>query len=402
MTKTTYPDKNGYFGEFGGMYIGETLMSPLINLKTETIKTFADRSFWEEYEDLLKNYVGRETPCYHAKRLSEHYGKHRDCEIWLKREDLTHTGAHKINNTVGQALLARRMGKRRLIAETGAGQHGVATATVAALMGFECRVFMGVEDIRRQQPNVLRMELLGAEVVPVESGSGTLKDAMNETLRYWSDVVDDTFYVVGTAAGPHPYPWIVRELQKIIGQEARRQMLEKTGKIPDCIVAAVGGGSNAIGMFYPFLDDSVTLVGVEAAGRGLETGEHAASLNRGKLGVLHGAKSMLLQDEHGQVHEAYSISAGLDYPGVGPEHAMLHRSGRIRYETITDGEALGAFRTLCRCEGIIPALESSHALAQAFKEVANFKRVLVCLSGRGDKDLQHVSQQINKGKEVRS
>ena len=392
MSKETYPDKNGYFGEFGGMYVGETLVSPLKALVASTINAFEDELFWSEYHDLLKNYVGRETPCYHARRLSEHYG----AEIWLKREDLTHTGAHKINNTVGQALLARRMGKRRLIAETGAGQHGVATATVAALMGFECRVFMGVEDIRRQQPNVLRMELLGAEVVPVESGSGTLKDAMNEALRYWSDVVDDTFYVVGTVAGPHPYPWMVREFQKIIGLESRRQMLESTGELPDCIVAAVGGGSNAMGMFYPFLGDAITLVGVEAAGHGLETEEHASSLNRGKLGVLHGTKSMLLQDEHGQIREAYSISAGLDYPGIGPEHAMLHRTKRVRYETIMDAEALNAFRILCRFEGIIPALESSHAVAQAMKEARNFKRILVCLSGRGDKDLQHAAAHIKK------
>ncbi|HBT78462.1 MAG TPA: tryptophan synthase subunit beta, partial [Planctomycetaceae bacterium] len=263
-------------------------------------------------------------------------------------------------------------------------------------------VFMGVEDIRRQQPNVLRMELLGAEVVPVESGTGTLKDAMNETLRYWSEVVDDTFYVVGTVAGPHPYPLMVREFQKIIGQEARRQMLEQTGKLPDGVIAAVGGGSNAMGMFYPFIDDPVALLGVEAAGRGLETGEHAASLNCGTLGVLHGAKSMLLQDGYGQVREAYSVSAGLDYPGVGPEHAMLQKIGRVRYETITDGEALEAFQTLCRLEGIIPALESSHALAQAFKEAGKFERILVCLSGRGDKDLQHVSRHIAKEKEVRS
>jgi len=389
--KTTIPDEGGYFGEFGGMYVGEILVTPLIQLKTAMKAAFDDADFWNEYRDLLRNYVGRETPCYYAKRLSKHYG---GAEIWLKREDLTHTGAHKINNTVGQALLAKRMGKRRLIAETGAGQHGVATATVAALLGFECRVFMGVEDIRRQQPNVLRMELLGTEVVPVESGTGTLKDAMNETLRYWSEVVDDTFYVVGTVAGPHPYPFMVREFQKIIGEEARQQLIEQTGRLPDCVVAAVGGGSNAMGIFYPFLEDAVVLVGVEAAGHGLETGEHAASLNGGRLGVLHGAKLMLLQDKHGQIHEAYSISAGLDYPGVGPEHAMLHKSGRVRYETITDREALDAFRTLCRFEGIIPALESSHALAQTFKETGKFERIVVCLSGRGDKDLQHVAQHI--------
>ena len=389
--KTVLPDKNGYFGGFGGMYVGETLMTPLVELNTAMTAAFADPEFWNEYRGLLRNYVGRETPCYHAKRLSKHLG---GAEIWLKREDLTHTGAHKINNTIGQGLLAKRMRKRRLIAETGAGQHGVATATVAALLGFECRIFMGALDIRRQQPNVLRMELLGAEVVPVESGTATLKDAMNETLRYWSEVVDDTFYVVGTVAGPHPYPLMVRELQKIIGEEARRQIVEQAGALPDGIVAAVGGGSNAIGIFYPFLDDPVALIGVEAAGHGLETGEHAASLNCGSFGVLHGAKSMLLQDKHGQVHEAYSISAGLDYPGVGPEHAMLHQSGRVRYATITDREALDAFRMLCRFEGIIPALESSHALAQAFKEAGNYGRILVCLSGRGDKDLQHVAQHI--------
>ena len=389
--KTTFPDDNGYFGEFGGMYVGEILVSPLVELKKAMTIAFDDPEFWSEYRDLLRNYVGRETPCYYAKRLSEHLG---GAEIWLKREDLTHTGAHKINNTVGQALLAKRMGKRRLIAETGAGQHGVATATVAALFGFECRVFMGVEDIRRQQPNVLRMELLGTEVVPVESGTGTLKDAMNETMRYWSEVVDDTFYVVGTVAGPHPYPFMVREFQKVIGEEARRQIVEQAGGLPDCVVAAVGGGSNAMGMFYAFLDDSVSIIGVEAAGHGLETGEHAASLCSGSLGVLHGAKTMVLQDEHGQIHEAYSISAGLDYPATGPEHAMLHKSGRVRYVTITDCEALDAFRTLCRFEGIIPALESSHALAQAFKEVSNFGRILVCLSGRGDKDLQHVAKHI--------
>jgi len=380
--------KPGYFGEFGGMYVGEILVTPLMELQKAMQTAFGDSAFWNEYRDLLRNYVGRETPCYHAKRLSKHLG---GAEIWLKREDLTHTGAHKVNNTVGQALLAQRMGKRRLIAETGAGQHGVATATVAALLGFECKVFMGVEDIRRQQPNVLRMELLGTEVVPVDSGTGTLKDAMNETLRYWSEVVDDTFYVVGTVAGPHPYPLMVREFQKIIGEEARRQMLEQTGSLPDCVIAAVGGGSNAMGIIYPFLHDPVIIIGVEAAGRGLETGEHAASLSGGRLGVLHGAKSMVLQDKHGQIHEAYSISAGLDYPGVGPEHAMLHKTGRVRYETITDSEALDAFQTLCRLEGIIPALESSHALAQAFKEAEKYGRLLVCLSGRGDKDLQHVA-----------
>ncbi|MDR1962523.1 MAG: tryptophan synthase subunit beta [Planctomycetaceae bacterium] len=404
---TNYPDSQGYFGNYGGIYVGETLMTPLAELKTAAKNAFQDENFWAEYRELLRQYVGRETPCYFAKRLSEHLSGVQTnaanaevaTKIWLKREDLNHTGAHKVNNTIGQALLARRMKKKRLIAETGAGQHGVATATVAALFGFECRVFMGREDIRRQQPNVQRMELLGAEVVSVESGTATLKDAMNETLRYWSEVVNDTFYVVGTVAGPDPYPWMVREFQKIIGEEARRQMLETTGKLPDCVVAAVGGGSNAMGIFYPFLNDnSVELIGVEAAGKGLETGEHAASINAGKIGVLHGAKSMLLQDRHGQIHEAYSISAGLDYPGVGPEHAFLHDIGRVRYETITDREALEAFQTLCKFEGIIPALESSHALAQAFKETASqkYRTILVCLSGRGDKDLQHVREVLGK------
>jgi tryptophan synthase beta chain len=407
---TLFPDTRGYFGDYGGIYVGETLMTPLIELKAAAQDAFRDKNFLAEYHELLRQYVGRETPCYFAKRLSEYLCSNKkntakpvdnyiETKIWLKREDLNHTGAHKVNNTIGQALLAKRMKKRRLIAETGAGQHGVATATVAALLGFECRVFMGREDIRRQQPNVHRMELLGAEVVSVESGTATLKDAMNETLRYWSEVVNDTFYVVGTVAGPDPYPWMVREFQKIIGEEARRQMLELTRKLPDCIVAAVGGGSNAMGIFYPFLNDkSVELVGVEAAGKGLATGEHAASINAGKIGVLHGAKSMLLQDQNGQIHEAYSISAGLDYPGVGPEHAFLHDIGRVRYETITDNEALEAFRMLCKFEGIIPALESSHALAQTFKEATKYRTILVCLSGRGDKDLQHVREVLQNKK----
>ncbi|MDR1384204.1 MAG: tryptophan synthase subunit beta [Planctomycetaceae bacterium] len=400
MTNTinfsSYPDSRGYFGKYGGIYVGETLMSPLNDLRKAVEDAFGDENFWAEYRELLRQYVGRATPCYFAKRLSEHAGS---CQIWLKREDLNHTGAHKVNNTIGQALLAKRMNKKHLIAETGAGQHGVATATVAALFGLECRVFMGAEDIRRQQPNVQRMELLGTEVVPVTSGCSTLKDAMNEALRYWSEVVNDTFYVVGTVAGPDPYPWMVREFQKIIGEESRQQMLEMTGKLPDCVVAAVGGGSNAMGIFYPFLNDaSVELIGVEAAGKGVETGEHAASLNAGKIGVLHGAKSMLLQDKHGQIHEAYSISAGLDYPGVGPEHAFLRDIGRVVYKTITDKEALEAFQTLCRLEGIIPALESSHALAQTLKEVAvsQNRTILVCLSGRGDKDLQHVREALRK------
>ncbi|MDR0870916.1 MAG: tryptophan synthase subunit beta [Planctomycetaceae bacterium] len=392
------PDSNGFFGEFGGIYVGETLMSPLNEVKTAAEQAFQDESFWNGYRSLLKDYVGRPSPTYFAKRLSEFAG----ANIYLKREDLNHTGAHKVNNTVGQALLAKRMGKNVLIAETGAGQHGVATATVAALFGLQCKVFMGKEDIRRQQPNVVRMKLLGAEVVSVDSGTGTLKDAMNEALRYWSSVTADTFYVVGTVAGPHPYPWLVREFQKIIGEEARRQMLEQTGKLPDGVVAAVGGGSNAMGIFYAFLnDETVELIGVEAAGKGIATGKHAASLNGGRLGVLHGTKSMLLQNEHGQIHEAYSISAGLDYPGIGPEHAYLHKTKRARYETITDNEAVAAFQTLCKYEGIIPALESSHALAQTLKDAAkpvfkeNRLNYLVCLSGRGDKDIQHICDYLN-------
>ncbi|MDR2169408.1 MAG: tryptophan synthase subunit beta [Planctomycetaceae bacterium] len=392
----SYPDERGYFGDYGGLYVGETLVTPLLDLKRAALEALSDAGFWGEYRELLRQYVGRESPCYFAQRLSA--STNTGVKIWLKREDLNHTGSHKINNTVGQALLARRMGKRRLIAETGAGQHGVATATVAALFGFDCRVFMGIEDIKRQQPNVQRMELLGAEVVPVNSGSGTLKDAMNEALRYWSDVVDDTFYVIGTAAGPDPYPWMVREFQKVIGEEARRQMLAEAGVLPDCVVAAVGGGSNAIGIFYSFLsDNSVELVGAEAAGKGIETGEHAASITAGTIGILHGAKSMYLQDEAGQIREAYSISAGLDYPGTGPEHAFLCKVGRVRYETITDKEAIEAFRKLCKFEGIIPALESSHALAQVLKETKNQKNknILVCLSGRGDKDLQLVKDKEN-------
>ncbi|MCL2743254.1 MAG: tryptophan synthase subunit beta [Planctomycetaceae bacterium] len=386
------PDSGGFFGEYGGIYVGETLMSPLAEVKAAALEALSDKTFWDEYRYLLEHYVGRPSPIYFAKRLSQQLSSVR---VYLKREDLNHTGAHKVNNTVGQALLAKRMGKKRVIAETGAGQHGVATATVAALFGLECKVFMGSEDIRRQQPNVQRMKLLGAEVVPVNSGTSTLKDAMSEALRYWSEVADSTFYVVGTVAGPDPYPYMVREFQKIIGEESRNQMLTITGKLPDCVIAAVGGGSNAIGIFYPFLEDKeVELVGVEAAGKGLETGEHCASLTLGTIGVLHGTKTKLLQDKHGQIHEAYSISAGLDYPGVGPEHAYLKDIGRIRIETITDKEALEAFHLLCKYEGIIPALESSHALAQVTKEAGGFsprsRNVLVCLSGRGDKDLQHV------------
>ncbi len=384
-----YPDPRGFFGPYGGRYVGETLMAPILEVEAAWKEMRHDRAFLEEFHRLLEIYVGRPTPIFPAKRLTEKFG---GAQIYLKREDLTHSGAHKINNTIGQALLAKKMGKTKVIAETGAGQHGVATATVAALLGLECKVFMGAEDIRRQEPNVRRMELLGSEVVSVTSGTSTLKDAMNEALRYWTEVVEDTFYVIGTVAGPHPYPEMVRDFQKVIGEECRRQMIELAGRQPDVIIACVGGGSNAIGIFHPYLNDPVEMVGIEAAGRGIETGEHAASLSHGRLGVLHGSKSYLLQDEDGQIFEAYSISAGLDYPGVGPEHSLLKDLNRVKYETITDREALDAFGELCRCEGIIPALESSHALAYALKEAprrTSEEILLVNLSGRGDKDLAH-------------
>jgi len=352
-----------------------------------------DSSFQEEMDYYLKNYVGRPSPLYFARRLTEHLG---GAKIYLKREDLNHTGAHKINNTIGQVLLARRMGKRRIIAETGAGQHGVATATVAALFGLDCEVFMGTEDIRRQSLNVFRMKLLGAKVHPVTSGTATLKDAMNEAMRYWVTHVRDTFYVIGTVAGPHPYPTMVREFQTVIGREAREQLLAAEGRLPDVAVACIGGGSNAIGMFYPFLkDEQVRLIGVEAAGLGLKTGKHAASITAGSIGVLHGNKTYLLQDAEGQILHAHSISAGLDYPGVGPEHAYLHQLGRVEYCSVTDSEALEAFNLLTELEGIIPALESSHAVAHLKKIVPTLSKdaiVIVCLSGRGDKDIYTVAE----------
>ena len=391
-----YPDANGHFGPFGGRYVGETLMPALLELDAARQSAMADPAFLAEFRALLRDYVGRPTPVDFAARLTAHAGGAR---IYLKREDLTHTGAHKINNTIGQGLLARRMGKRRIIAETGAGQHGVATATVAARFGMECKVFMGVEDIRRQAPNVSRMKLLGAEVVPVSSGLGTLKDAMNEAMRYWVGAVEDTFYVIGTVAGPHPYPVLVRDFQRVIGDEARLQMIDAIGRLPDQLVACVGGGSNAMGLFYPFLDDPVEIVGVEAAGRGIATGLHAATLGEGSVGVLHGTKSYLLQNDDGQVQEAHSISAGLDYPGVGPEHALLKELGRVRYVSIDDRTALQTFQLLARLEGIIPALESSHAIAAAIQEAAKRKPddvILVCLSGRGDKDLAHAMAAIEK------
>lgn len=385
------PDSNGHFGIYGGRYVGETLMSALLELEEAYNKITPEEKFKKELYDLLTFYAGRPTPLFYAKRLSEHF---KGASIYLKREDLAHTGAHKINNTLGQALLAKWMGKKKVIAETGAGQHGVATATVAALFGMECKIFMGTEDIRRQAPNVLRMELLGAKVVPVESGTGTLKDAMNEAMRYWVGAVVDTFYIIGSVAGPHPYPMMVRDFQKIIGIEARKQIMDITGRLPDLLIACVGGGSNAMGLFFPFIDDPVNMTGVEAAGKGISTGKHAATLGEGSVGVLHGSKSYVLQDENGQILEAHSISAGLDYPGVGPEHALFKDVKRATYVSIDDDQALNAFKTLCRLEGIIPALESSHALAFAMEQAPRMDKdsiIIVNLSGRGDKDLGIVS-----------
>ncbi len=390
----SYPDNTGHFGPYGGIYVGETLMGALEELRAAYEKYRDDPAFITEFQHDLKHYVGRPSPVYHAKRLSEHMG---GAQIYLKREDLNHTGAHKVNNTIGQALLARRMGKKRVIAETGAGQHGVATATVAARMGMECVVYMGAEDVQRQSPNVFRMKLLGATVVPVESGSKTLKDAMNEAMRDWVTNVERTFYIIGTVAGPHPYPMLVRDFNSVVGKEAVQQMPELAGRQPDAIIACVGGGSNAMGIFYSYLDmPGVQLIGVEAGGHGVASGQHAAPLTaNAKVGVLHGNKTYLMQDENGQIIETHSISAGLDYPGVGPEHSWLKDSGRAQYVAINDDEALHAFNTLCRLEGIIPALESSHALAHAMKlapAMAKDKILLVNLSGRGDKDINTVAR----------
>jgi tryptophan synthase beta chain len=386
------PDANGHFGQFGGRYVAETLMPALLELEQAYRAAQADPLFCRAFDGYLRDYVGRPSPLYLAQRLTAHAG---GAKIYLKREDLNHTGAHKVNNTVGQALLARRMGKRKVIAETGAGQHGVATATVAALFGMQCDVFMGEEDIHRQALNVFRMKLLGAKVHPVSSGTATLKDAMNEALRYWVTHVRDTFYVIGTVAGPHPYPMLVRDFQAVIGREARAQFLEAEGRLPELLLACIGGGSNAMGLFHPFLDDTgVRMMGVEAAGLGIATGKHAASIGAGSVGVLHGNKTFLLQDEQGQIAHAHSISAGLDYPGVGPEHAWLHEIGRVKYVSVTDDEALQAFRLLTELEGIMPALESAHAVAQALKAAATMGRdqaILVCLSGRGDKDMHTVA-----------
>ena len=387
------PDAGGHFGPYGGIFVAETLMPALAELREAYAAAQADPVFRAEFEYDLEHYVGRPSPVYHAKRWSGLLG---GAQIYLKREDLNHTGAHKINNCIGQALLARRMGKPRVIAETGAGQHGVATATVAARYGMECVVYMGSEDIRRQAANVYRMKLLGATVVPVESGSKTLKDALNEAMRDWVTNIGNTFYIIGTVAGPHPYPMMVRDFQTVIGEECKTQMPELAGRQPDAVIACVGGGSNAMGIFYPYIPVAdVKLIGVEAAGYGLESGKHSASLTAGRSGVLHGNRTYLLQDENGQVIETHSISAGLDYPGVGPEHAWLKDSGRAEYVTITDAEALQAFHDLCHFEGIIPALESSHALAYAAKlapTLAADKVLLVNLSGRGDKDMHTVAE----------
>lgn len=392
-TYSSVPDEQGRFGVYGGKFVAETLMSALSELEELYRRLSVDTAFQRELQEDLTHYVGRPSPLYEARRWSERVGGAR---LFLKREDLNHTGAHKVNNTVGQALLAKHMGKKRVIAETGAGQHGVATATVAARLGLECHVFMGEEDVRRQALNVYRMKLLGADVIPVTSGSRTLKDAMNEAMRDWVTNVEDTFYIIGTVAGPHPYPLLVRDFQCVIGREARAQVLQQTGRLPDALVACVGGGSNAIGLFHPFLeDDEVAMYGVEAGGRGVETREHAAPLTAGTPGVLHGNRTYLMQDDDGQIMHTHSISAGLDYPGVGPEHAWLKDIGRVNYVVADDKEALAAFHTLTRIEGIMPALESSHALAYAERLAADMtpdQIIVINLSGRGDKDIHTVAE----------
>ena len=393
----TGPDARGHFGAFGGRYVAETLMPLILDLEVAYRAAQADPAFAAEFDYLLKHYVGRPSPLYFAERLTNALG---GAKIYFKRDELNHTGAHKINNCIGQMLLAQRMGKTRIIAETGAGQHGVATATVAARAGLPCTIYMGARDIARQAPNVFRMKLLGAEVRSVESGSRTLKDAMNEALRDWVANVHDTFYIIGTAAGPHPYPELVRDFQSVIGKEAREQIVEAEGRLPDVLCAAIGGGSNAIGLFHPFLDDDVRMIGVEAAGHGLDTDQHAASLAGGVPGVLHGNKTLLLQDNDGQITEAHSISAGLDYPGIGPEHAWLHSIGRVEYQSATDAEALAAFQQLCLLEGIIPALEPAHALAAIRRFAPGMSRdtlVVANLCGRGDKDIFTVAEALGFG-----
>lgn len=393
MNDYNLPDEKGHFGPYGGVFVAETLISALDDLRAQYEHYRNDADFQAEFAYELKHYVGRPSPIYHAKRWSEHLG---GAQILLKREDLNHTGAHKVNNTIGQALLARRMGKSRVIAETGAGQHGVATATVAARYGMECVVYMGSEDVRRQATNVYRMKLLGASVIPVESGSKTLKDALNEAMRDWVTNVEGTFYIIGTVAGPHPYPTMVRDFQTVIGEESKVQMKEQFGQQPDALIACVGGGSNAIGLFYPYInEENVRMIGAEAAGKGLDTDQHAATLMKGVPGVLHGNRTYLIQDENGQIVETHSVSAGLDYPGVGPEHAWLKDIGRAEYAAVTDDEALEAFHALCQYEGIMPALESSHALAYAAKyapTLSKDKLLLVNLSGRGDKDMATVAE----------
>jgi tryptophan synthase beta chain len=398
----TQPDERGHFGQFGGRYVAETLMPLILDLERAYRAAKTDPAFQAQFDDLLEHYVGRPSPLYYAERLTEALRESAPVgmgpKIYFKRDELNHTGAHKINNCIGQILLAMRMGKTRIIAETGAGQHGVATATVAARFGLPCTIYMGARDVERQSPNVFRMKLLGAEVRPVESGARTLKDAMNEALRDWVANVENTFYIIGTAAGPHPYPELVRDFQSVIGREARAQMLTREGRLPDLLVAAIGGGSNAIGLFHPFLDDAdVAMLGVEAAGHGLDTDAHAASLAGGRPGVLHGNKTFLLQDEDGQITEAHSISAGLDYPGIGPEHSWLHEIGRVQYESATDREALDSFQLLCRTEGIIPALEPSHAIAavaRKSKEMKQDRIILANLCGRGDKDIFTVAEAL--------
>lgn len=392
------PDERGRFGEFGGSYVPETLMTALGQLRDDYARLRTDPAFTAELDRLLRDFAGRPTPLFFAQNLTHHAG---GAQIWLKREDLNHTGAHKLNNTLGQGLIAKWTGKRRVIAETGAGQHGVASATAAALFGLECTVFMGEEDMRRQAPNVYRMQLLGAEIVPATSGTRTLKDATNEAIRHWVERVEDTYYIIGSVVGPHPYPLLVRNFQRVIGDETRAQILRAIGRLPDVVIACVGGGSNAMGMFYPFVEDSdVKLIGVEAAGLGIDTDQHAASLTKGRRGVLHGAMTMLLQDDAGQVQPAHSISAGLDYPGIGPEHAHLHATGRAQYVPVTDEQALAAFHLLTRSEGIIPALESAHALAHALEvasALAPEQVVVVNLSGRGDKDVDTVRARMEGG-----
>lgn len=394
--KQQIPDAQGRFGSFGGRYVPETLMPALYQLEDDYLRLSQDETFQQELTYYLEQYAGRPTPLYYAQRLSEHLFGAGGVKVYLKREDLNHTGAHKINNTIGQALLAVHTGKKRVIAETGAGQHGVATATVAALFGLSCTVFMGEEDMRRQALNVFRMRMLGAEVIPAHSGTRTLKDATNEAIRHWVEHVEDTYYIIGSVVGPHPYPRIVRDFQRIIGDETKAQLHKQEGRLPDVALACVGGGSNAMGMFYPFIDDpSVRLIGVEAAGEGIDTDRHAASIGRGRPGVLHGSLTFLLQDKHGQVTPAHSISAGLDYPGIGPEHAWLHESGRAEYVPITDEAALESFYLLSQLEGIIPALESAHALAQLPKlkdQLQPNSLVVVCLSGRGDKDVEQIAE----------